>query len=103
MVKHKDIYGGTIEIETPESLDITYRGTLLSRILSMPVKTPIPFDDAIRLVAEKHTEAFDHSRFGDAPGQYGWYSNNFIEWISSLGYHIELTGDEFFENSETSN
>ena len=24
-----------------------------------------------------------------------WFYENFIEWISSQGYHIELTGDEF--------
>lgn len=61
----------------------------------MAKKNPITFETAIRMVSEKHREAFDARRFGDEPGQHGWYDLHFIEWMSELGYHIELTGDEF--------
>ena len=44
---------------------------------------------------EKRGEAFNAQKFGSDYGHYGWYSEHFVEWISSLGYHIELTGDEF--------
>ena len=95
LVKSKNVRGADIELETPTVIDISYGGTLLSHIFAMPRQQPISFEDAIRLVIDKHTEAFDMKRFGDAPGHYGWYSNHFVEWISSLGYHIDLTGDEF--------
>ena len=34
-------------------------------------------------------------RIGHERGQYYWFTDNFIEWISELGYKIQLTGDEF--------
>lgn len=61
----------------------------------MPKKELITFDDAVRLLNAKQSECFNAGSFGDSPGQYGWYDLHFVSWISSLGYHIELTGDEF--------
>lgn len=47
------------------------------------------------MASQKSSEAFDAHRLGYEPGECNWYFKNFVEWISSLGYHIELTGDEF--------
>jgi hypothetical protein len=47
------------------------------------------------MASGKHFEAFDAHRMGYQPGECNWYFKNFVEWVSSLGYHIELTGDEF--------
>jgi hypothetical protein len=87
--------GEPIELETPSSIAAGYRGTLLSRIIEMEIKHPIGFREAILLVVSQQSDAFDARQFGDLPGEYGWYSLHFVEWISSLGYHINLTGDEF--------
>jgi hypothetical protein len=39
----------------------------------------------------------DHEppRNGFKPGECHWYFDHFVEWVSSLGYQIELAGDEF--------
>lgn len=94
-VKCKNRMGESVRTPIPEAIETHYRGTLLPRILSMPERTPISFDRAINLVSEKLLEALSAHRIGKGPGQFCWYTDNFIEWISSLGYHIELTGDEF--------
>lgn len=94
-VRVKAIKGPDVAISLADSIDVRCRGTLLSRILTMPVKNAISFDDAIRMAAAKRNEAFLAGSFGGKPGQFGWYADHFVEWISSLGYHIEITGDEF--------
>ena len=95
MAKCRSVSGTDVPLKIPEIIDIRYRGTLLARIFAMPKKRALPFVDAIRMVSEKQMEAFDARRFGDELGQHGWYDLHFIEWMSELGYHIELTGDEF--------
>jgi hypothetical protein len=87
--------GQSAQLNYAEIIDIRYRGTLLPRILSMQYKTPISFESAIQMLSEKQSEAFAAGRFGDNPEQYGWYDLNFLDWLSVLGYHIELTGEEF--------
>ena len=94
-VKCKSRAGKDVYLGVPEIIDVRYRGTLISEILRMPRKTPILFDDAIRMARTKQSECYMAESFGDEPGQYGWYDLHFVSWISSLGYHIELTGDEF--------
>lgn len=94
-VKCTNAFGEKVLVPLPESISIHYRGTLLTKILSMPPKQPISFSDAIHLVAEKQIEALKAGRGGPEHGHLSWYTNNFVEWISELGYHIELTGDEF--------
>ena len=64
-------------------------GTLLSQIIAMPKKQPISFDDATRMLDQKLEECTEAST------QYDWHAINFVTWISSQGFHIELTGDEF--------
>lgn len=54
----------------------------------MEQKKPIQFEQAARMVKEKFFATKDAGRLGYAPGQ----------WISDLGFHIELTGDEFEPN-----
>ncbi len=61
----------------------------------MQIKDSISFEDAFHMLQKKRFELFNAGRFGDMPGQYGWYHLNFVDWISSQGFHIELTGDEF--------
>jgi hypothetical protein len=104
MVKHclirkkvecKNVVGDPVRLSIPRIIAVQYRGTLVSRILAMPRKLPLPFDSAINMVAEKQKEAFSAGQMGSKFGQYCWYTDNFVEWISDLGYHIELTGDEF--------
>jgi hypothetical protein len=77
--------------EIPFYIDRIYSGTLLSSIFAMPMKKPIQFDDAVRMAAEK----FCRSKIGHNRGENLWYIENFVEWMSELGFHIELTGDEF--------
>jgi len=67
----------------------------MARILAMTKKQPIEFVQAVRLAITKYDEAMDARCLGHAPGQAFWYHAHFVEWISSLGYHIELTGEEF--------
>lgn len=94
-IKCKSRFGNDVCLCIPEIVDIQNRGTLLSRILSMPKKKPISFELAMLKLIEKRREKFDAGHFGDESGQYGWYCLNFVNWISAQGYHIELTGDEF--------
>ena len=94
-IKCKSRFGNDVCLGVPEIVDIRIRGTLLSRILSMPKKSPISFELAMLKLIEKRREKFDAGHFGDEPGRYGWYCHNFVDWISSQGLHIELTGDEF--------
>jgi len=79
----------------PEIIEASYKGTLLPKIFAMPKKTPLGFESAIRMARAQLTDALEARRHGHAPGDYDWYLENFVDWISSLGFHIELTGDEF--------
>ncbi len=78
-----------------KEIDGNYRGTLLSRILKMKKQNPILLEEAIQLMIDSETEAKNsgqnHCEFGGVL----YFSFNFIEWLSRIGYHVELTGDEF--------
>lgn len=76
-------------------IDSYYRGTLLTRILSMEKKTPISLEAAIILMVKHEHEARDAGRKGTESGHLVWYAYHFVEWLEGLDYHIELTGDEF--------
>lgn len=90
-VNSKSIRNKDYQSSFPELVATYYRGTLFDRILGMQKKEVISFEDAIRLVERKSTEA---SYAGDAKKS-DWYYRNFIEYVSELGFHIELSGDEF--------
>lgn len=79
----------------PNEIDGYYRGTLLTRILSMEKKTPISLEAAVVLMVQHEQEARAAGRKGTEPGHLVWYAYHFVEWLEELGYHIELTGDEF--------
>lgn len=79
----------------PSVIDMDTNRALLHQIVAMPKGDPISFEDAVRHVEIKWGETFDTKNFGYEPGGAGWYTRNFVEYISSLGFHIELTGDEF--------
>jgi hypothetical protein len=72
-----------------------YQGTLLSQILAMEKKTPISADAAIQLLLEYEDAAQKAGRKGHEPGQMFYFSVHFVEWLSDIGYHVEITGDEF--------
>lgn len=86
-----NIAGKEFLAEFPLFIEHYYRGTLLTSILNMPTKKPIHFDDAVRMAGQNF---FDRA-IGHGRGQNSWYLQHFVEWISELGFHIELTGDEF--------
>ena len=75
----------------PDTISKEYRGTLISRILEMEKRVPISFAEAIERVNAKWFEELWTKRTGCDQ----WYLENFVAWISSQGFHIELTGDEF--------
>lgn len=91
----KDIRNQDCELPFPDLLNASSRWTLLEQIFAMEKKNPITFTEAAQLAQTKYQEATRASNFGGSPGQSNWYTRNFISWISSLGYHIELCGDEF--------
>lgn len=78
-----------------KEIDRYYTGTLLSRILAMKKRTPVSLNAAIQLLAVHEQAAHAAGRKGTDPGHLCWYAPHFVEWISELGLHIELTGDEF--------
>jgi hypothetical protein len=57
----------------------------------MEKKNPISFTNAVKCAHNKWSEKVNAFRGDEAD----WYFDNFVDWISSQGYHIELTGDEF--------
>ena len=63
----------------------------------MKQQKPLSLESAIQSLLDHEEGAMKAGRKGLEPGHALWYQCNFIEWISSLGYHIELTGDEFEE------
>ena len=89
----KTVSGSDYSCGFPDIIDRGYRGSMLTRVFQMEKqkKKPISFGDAIRLAHE----GFFSSKIGHARGESHWYIDNFVEWISELGFHIELTGDEF--------
>lgn len=93
--KVKDQYGYPCDEQMPEIIAKRYQGSLLSKILSMQEQIPILFEDAIKLVCKEADKAFRAMKIGDSLGDYDWYINHFVEYIASLGFHIELTGEEF--------
>jgi hypothetical protein len=111
MIKHtyllwKDVEcistkGNPVLMPLPEIIDHSYRGTLLSKILLMQKKDPIPFAAAINLIAEKQKNVLNVGFAKAKPGHFSWYINNFVSYISSLGFHIEITGDEFVVTNQT--
>lgn len=86
--------GNLVPIAWAMDIDHSYKGNLLHKILEMPIKKPISYGDAIRIFSNRTQEAFEAGDLGMKPGQYHWYFENFVSYISDLGFHIELTGDE---------
>ncbi len=72
-----------------------YRGRLIAEILAMPVRNPISFEQAIFQIDAKMEEAHQARNLGYKKGQYQWFVHNFVNVISDMGYHIELSGEEF--------
>jgi hypothetical protein len=79
-------------------IDLYNKGTLVSQILKMDRKRPLEFAQAALLAHDKYVEAMMSRKLGGGLTESTWYLNHFVSWISELGYHIELTGDEFESN-----
>lgn len=91
----KNFKGIEVSVNVIGELDVRYCGTLLNRIIKMPQKKPITLKDGFHLLHQELDRTFDAKIFHDQPGGYQWYETHFVEWLSEIGYHIELTGDEF--------
>ncbi len=91
----KNVRSEDVELPFPDILDSSSGWTMLGRIFQMEPKVPITFTEAASMAQQRFQEALIDRRLGYAPGHCHWYARNFISWISGLGYHIELTGDEF--------
>jgi hypothetical protein len=89
-VKVKNIRGSEISSDWANLIDLYYCGTLLSCILEMESKQPIPMAHAMSMFNDQWLSEFQRRTRKEE-----WYLKNFVEWISTLGYHIEITGDEF--------
>lgn len=88
-VKVRDVISGESFKAQPYGSSDPLR--LLTAIENMPRQKPIKLEDAIWLAA---TEA--HRIFSTQGGtETGDFLLNWLKWINSLGYHIELTGNEF--------
>jgi hypothetical protein len=91
----KNRRGSDYDSDFPDFIEVCNKGLLIGRILTMKLKKPIQFEQAARMAEKKFFAAKRARRLGYAHGQCFWYLEHFVEWISDLGYHIELTGDEF--------
>jgi hypothetical protein len=91
-IQYRDPKSGIVEDNFfPTIIDYGYRCELLHNICSMPRKNPISFAKAVRLAVREYFS----SDYGFKKGQSYWYLDNFVDWISDLGFHIELSGEEF--------
>lgn len=90
-VRIKSGRGSDYDCSLPDTLDVIFNGELHSRIQAMEKKKPILLTDAIQLVKDEVCECYKDKRLIEA----GWNLNNFVQWISLKGYHIELVGNEF--------
>ncbi|MGE4132238.1 MAG: hypothetical protein AB7F86_11410 [Bdellovibrionales bacterium] len=93
-IERKNQNGDWVSSNWGTTIDCHYQGRLLVEILSMPTKLPISFERAVCILAEKKDDALRSGDLGTKPGQFYWYSANFVSYISDMGFHIELTGDE---------
>ena len=71
---------------------------LLYKIMAMPRQKPISMQDACLLASIENGRLYrDH---GGLSKSFLNFITLWVEWISSQGYHIELTGDEFEMENE---
>ena len=91
----KNVHGEDCSFPFPDLLDSASHWRLIEKIFNMKPQRPIKFEEAALLAYKEYQALSNLNRHGIGPGQAEWYAKNFVEWISSLGFHIELTGDEF--------
>jgi hypothetical protein len=88
----RDIYGRSI-LMSAGILNI--EGSLiLQRIRSMPRKKPISYNTALIMMWD-HWDDFGDTKESRRQGREYIQHGNWIKWLSSEGYHIQLIGDEF--------
>lgn len=69
----------------------------------MDRKKPISFHEALNLASDAHIKASQEGRTGHQRGESAWHFLHLLDYISELGFHIELTGDEFESPASISN
>lgn len=79
----------------PALIDACYKGELIENILRMPPKIPISFHAALNLASDARYQAMKSGRSGHQRHESLWHYSHFVDFIAELGFHIELTGDEF--------
>lgn len=87
----KNVRGEDFDGGLPEIISLSYRGRLLAEIANMPKAKPILFQDAVRKINELQVQALQQGNFKIC----SWYEENFVQFFSDQGFHIEVTGDEF--------
>lgn len=103
-VRHRDIDGQeSLDTHMPNLIAIAYRGELVDEILAMPKQLAISYEEAVTIVTERFETALVNNQIGGEREQSHWFHRNFVEFISGLGYHIELSGDELFSPSRSTN
>lgn len=85
----KSVRGEDFVSHTADIIADLYRGKLITEIQKMPRKRSITFEDAVRLVHDEQTKVWP-----DAEKYHSMYEQ-FVQHVSDLGFHIDLTGDEF--------
>lgn len=87
----------------PNLIAIAYRGELIDKILAMPRKTPITYEHAVLLASQGFGNALRAEIADGQPRDTFRFHRKFLEFISELGFHIELTGDELLSPSHSTN
>jgi hypothetical protein len=90
-IKSTNMYGEPCPTNLARIIDTHYRGQLLHKANAMPKKTPISFEDAIRMADVRIFKADTEH----VARLYYQYVPTFLDWLSEEGFHIEFTGDEF--------
>ena len=86
----KDLYGGDVPYTLDAPNEITE--TFLLRIQEMPRKNSMTLEHAVQSYMREYIRlSFELSDNVQA----GQLCSNWLSWISELGYHIALTGDEY--------
>ncbi len=85
----KTVRGRDFVSHTADLIASHYRGSLIAEIQKMQRKQSITFEEAVGLIHDEQLKARSNAK------KYLSYYENFIQYVSDLGFHIELTGDEF--------
>lgn len=89
--------------DLPSLIASYYNGELIDQILKMEKKKPTSLAQALSMASDASHAAAEQGLSGHEPHQSYWHYSHFLDFISGLGFHIELTGDEFESPASFSN